>query len=266
MTTAPRPEAVLLNEICRCSQIDAALADPSHPCHAVVSAHPADITPRHTPEPWNGRLCSAPILMVSSNPSISGAEVFPDATWSDDQLVDFFDERFTEGLDRPAWIAGSNRTLQRTPNADGTPAYSEWVRFLSARNRATDILGSPARPGADYCLTEVVHCKSTGERGVEAAGAHCADRWLDRIIALSPAPVIVTFGVRARTQLQRLAATDLSAVMNGPVTLGGHDRWIVAMPHPNARGKKTGLLDRDEMDVLRGAIRDMRSTAPAGGT
>lgn len=46
----------------------------------------------------------------------------------------------------------------------------DWVRFWAAvRKQAFRLLGHLAVPGVDYAMTEVVHCKSAGERGVADA-------------------------------------------------------------------------------------------------
>lgn len=72
-----------LLEVARCPILEQCLeaAQPSHPCAGVVLTQWSDVSPteriatwraRHQlPEPWRGRINVAPILFVSSNPSIS---------------------------------------------------------------------------------------------------------------------------------------------------------------------------------------------------
>ena len=49
------------------------------------------------PEPWSGNLEHAPILFLSSNPSISTAELYPRWEWPDEEIADFFGRRFGGG-------------------------------------------------------------------------------------------------------------------------------------------------------------------------
>ncbi len=52
-------------------------------------------------------------------------------------------------------------------------------------------------PGEDYALTEVVRCKSIGERGFTEARDHCSARYLLRTLQISPASVVVILGEQA---------------------------------------------------------------------
>ena len=49
------------------------------------------------PEPWSGDLEGAPILFLSSNPSISTAELYPRWKWPDEEIAGFFGRRFSGG-------------------------------------------------------------------------------------------------------------------------------------------------------------------------
>ena len=46
------------------------------------------------PEPWSGDILNAPILIISSNPSYSSEELYPDLTWPNEMILDFFQNRF----------------------------------------------------------------------------------------------------------------------------------------------------------------------------
>jgi hypothetical protein len=67
------------------------------PCQKVVETQKPDPAVFQVPEPWAGHLHLAPILLVSSSPSISAEEPYP--TWGApaDNRVQFFDERFGDG-------------------------------------------------------------------------------------------------------------------------------------------------------------------------
>ncbi len=108
--------------------------------------------------------------------------------------------------------AGSTPTSCPSPTSSTTPptdrrnlrACDEVLGFV-IRARAVELLGPGAEPFRDYAMTEVVHCKSKNEVGVKKAAATCADRYLDRVVALSPAEVVVIVGSHAHDRL----ATDL---------------------------------------------------------
>lgn len=146
-------DPVLLS-VARCIHLASCLAgEDTHPCAVIVSsqrdyatlAHP---TSHQLPEPWVGHLDVAPILFLSSNPSIDPDEDFPTYGWTDDQVTDFSTNGFESGAIRDA-------THHR--RSDGSFGRSHY--WSEIKNRASEILGRPAVPGRDYALTEVVHCK-----------------------------------------------------------------------------------------------------------
>jgi hypothetical protein len=176
-------------------------------------------------------------------------------SWSDDEIVEFFHGRFDPRPDGPFIQAGT-----RTKMAAGTAAYSGGVAFLeAARQRARDLLQRPPVPGVDYCLTEVVHCKSKTEAVAKPAATPCAEKWLGYILRLSGARVIVCFGGLAATALGGLPDTGLGEVKPGTVesaTIGGRERRVVFLPHPNAFTKRTfEILADGELEWLRASLR-----------
>lgn len=237
-TLAPRGagEAHLALSVARCPQVPLARADSTHPCSTIVSLQPADPSIWQVPEPWAGNLTEGRVIFISSNPSINEDEDYPRGDWPDEKIADFVTNRFSHG-----WVH-SNRVLLR----DGT-YYPHQVRFwLSIRQRATELLGRDADPAADYAMTEVVHCKSRDEIGVSRASALCVSLHLDRIIAASPAPLVVVVGHKSRDRL--IPLWDLPAQFGArtPVgsheranlitrELGGHNRVVAYLPHPNNR-------------------------------
>jgi len=85
-------ERSLLLEIARCPLIC------QGPCSLVASAqHEWPLESWQVPEPWTGHL-DAPIIFISSNPSISEPaggieELYPRTSWTDDELVSYFSGR-----------------------------------------------------------------------------------------------------------------------------------------------------------------------------
>ena len=229
----------LLLRITRCPNLAAARKDALHPCSTIVSLQSGD--EYHVPEPWCGHIDTAPILFVSSNPSISEVERFPTPSWSPEDTADFFERRFDVD-------AGHI-----------TPEAYNAVRFWSSvRARAREILGRDATPGIDFALTEVVHCKSRHENGVAAAMGTCAERWLYPVLAQSEARVVVLLGKLAQEACSKIWGLDVSQSAHFGVDLGGRERAVVLLPHPNAFARKTvaGRVNEYDLRKLRGLFGD----------
>lgn len=142
---------------------------------------------------------------------------------------------------------------------DGT--YSKVSRFWSTvAKMAEDLVGSEVRPGFDYALTEVVHCKSEGEQGVKQSLPECSKRYLDRVLAASGARVLVVLGKKARkAMLDRLELAnknDQNGALVGPGNFYGRERLILFMPHPNARQERTvaKVLSKGKLEKLQAAL------------
>jgi hypothetical protein len=142
------------------------------------------------------------------------------------------------------------------------------------RHRASELLQHPADPSTDYAMTEVVHCKSKGERGVAAAAMTCVDRHMDSILQLSQADLLVVLGKSARQLL-----TDLWTL--GPtfgtqkgaqwrerdnirlVNVGGRPRVLVYLWHPtgSTAPKTFAGAYPEHLESLRSLIRgDLKPT------
>ncbi len=220
----------LLLDIARCPNV--ALGwDGIGPCATVVGVQDGIAEPDHqVPEPWSGGL-SAPILFVSSNPSIDDtpgdeAEAYPTSSDDDALLCEFFEHRF-DGAQPPV-KDGKYGRLKNGDYARATPFWS------AVRLRAAELLGREPVPGHDYALTEIVHCKSRSEAGVKQATRPCVDRYLERLLDLSEAKLLVVIGAPAQKEIRRHLA------------LRGEDRYysptescrfhVCFLPHPNAFG------------------------------
>jgi uracil-DNA glycosylase len=90
------------------------------------------------------------------------------------------------------------------------------------------------RPGVDYALTEVVHCKSRDEAGVASAVTVCAPLYLRRVIALSPARLIVVLGGHARNAVRRTFNYPDPGRISRPLRVGRRDLRFVFLAHPSA--------------------------------
>ena len=238
-------EHSLLLEISNCSELRRA-TNSSHPCHRIVNCQ-AGSEEFQLPEPWTGHLSSAPILFLSSNPSINEEEAYPTTLWNNNVVTDFFEYRFD--VNRP-WTKNGRYVLlkdRRTYNTD-------WVRFwASVRKRAEELLGRAASPGQDYAITEVVHCKSRAETGVSEALSTCSEKWLEPILENSAANIVVLLGNRARDVCCKLWEINGERTVHFNVIAGNRPRAIVIIPHPNAfKPKKiTDYANAEEIKELR---------------
>ena len=115
--------------------------------------------------------------------------------------------------------------------------YWEW-----ARARAEEVLPQPVIPGLGYALTEVVHCSSTGEQHVWSALRSCATLYLERVLAASPAQVVVLVGSVAKYAFKEQLNLDVAGHLLGPVQVAGRERLLVSVRHPNSRGGVKSFL------------------------
>jgi len=240
----------LLLEIAHCPVASGCLADPGsgHPCARIVSRQrTTDPAEHHLPEPWDGDLAHAPLLFIGSNPSIDRDELNPTWTWPDDDVLDFYTHRF-DGR-RPEWTRDARYPLLK----DGTHRRRGVSFWATVRKRAAELLEREPQPGIDYAMCGVVHCKSKAEYGVREALGECAERYLERMLAASGARVIVGLGKVAGDALRRRYSIPGDAHLHGPVMIGGRERYIAFLPHPNARMKRSfaACLTPEELSHLR---------------
>ena len=251
-------ERALLLEIARCPRIPAAIRDAEHPCHDVVEVQAGSGTRRQAPEGWAGNLRAARIVFLSSNPSLSmpvpgqspeTAEAYPTAGCTDEHIADYLGRRFDQAVvPRPFVREGGHLQL------DGQYATRPTHFWASVHGRAAEVLGPEADPSRNYVMTEVVHCKSTGEYGVASAAPECAGRYLDTIFSLTAARVVVVVGrqVHAMLKLRLRELPEPPYVLERE--LGGRPRELVFIWHPASRksGKTIGgLYGAECLDRLR---------------
>lgn len=219
----------LLGEIAHCPIAKSIRSGASldSPCHKIVCLQAGSSF--QVPEPWSGRIDSAPILFISSNPSIDREEKYPDESWEDSKAIDFFQERFTSP---DGWVI-NGRALLRTGLRSRGVSY--WGH---ARNRTGEILQRKIKPGIDFALTEVVHCKSRKEQGVPEALNFCIERYLQRVLSISAARVLIIYGKHAKDAVRRRYASLMVPQPHGLslASIGDIQRMLVFLPAPNERG------------------------------
>jgi hypothetical protein len=197
--------------IATCHNLSPAEKDSSNPCHKIVQNQISTRQGRsqHIPEPWFGNLENARVLGISSNPSINEdhdekAETFPTIKWTDSQIGDFFINRIGDKdnsfvtFKHPVhndFLTRCNDGKYRSGTKSETKSQPTW---LAVHNRMSEILGEIADPRENYCLTEIVHCKSKNAAGVKQAASKCMEMWLEQKFEISKAPVVIIFGSHAR--------------------------------------------------------------------
>jgi hypothetical protein len=240
----------LLLQITGCPVVAECRAGSRLACSRVVGVQSAiSWSDFHVPEPWNGELESARVLFVSSNPAIDSAELYPTPSWADTERIDFFRHRFSGG--KQAWT-DAFRTLLKDGRYDAAPRAGKY--WAEIHNRAIELLGPEARPGIDYALTEVVHCKSSSNHGVKEARVECATRYLEPVLQVaSSARVIVLVGKQAwEVFFDRYGCPPCFGVATN-VTIAGRGRMVVSIGAPNSSQprKLSYCLSRGELAYAR---------------
>lgn len=231
-----------LQSIYRCQNLQSARDAPAnHPCGAVAAAQLyARCDAYQVPEPWRGDLAGAPLLFVSSNPSIDPTDDSPWNIDSDAEITAYFHKGFPDTFPRIV-----------RPRV-GTSSLVRFWRTLS--HLANDLFPATVKvsPGKHFALTELVHCKSRGEAGVRKALQTCVSLHLEPILQTSRAAVICVIGAHARAHFARQKVVpDAEAPVH------------IYIDHPNARGAgRKRKPTPDERDKACRAIRDHLQRRP----
>jgi hypothetical protein len=207
------PAARLAIEINSCEEVSKALTDSSHPCHKVVDWQSKQWDPKvlqitnsrmHRPEAWTGDIENAPILFLSSNPSFDAEENYPNwnvEEWPIENVEEFATNRFTSDLERGYGASDglASTEIDRTISKEGEllhhVTYWGWARNMVAFIHGKD--PSEVSAHSDYAMSEIVHCKSVKEIGVRNARAKCKDKFLEKILQVSKAELIIVSGKHA---------------------------------------------------------------------
>jgi len=208
------------------------------PCAEVATGPGSPHHAHWVPEPWVGHLAEAPLLFVSSNPG-GGSDPStdpddPSSSSPDEVLLDSEDGAFDAG--QLPGIADGQYLVDVHGTRGKSVHYWEW-----AKRCATEVLPRVPVPGHDYALTEVVHCGSPSEDGVWKALQTCTSRYLQPVLANSPARVVVVVGAIARFAFAEYLQVEALDHLLGPLELAGRERLVAVVPHPNSRGGNVPL-------------------------
>jgi hypothetical protein len=242
----------LIVEIARCPIAMQALTDLTYKtdCREIIETQRARGLDRfQSPEPWSGHIEQARVLFISSNPSIGEGSIddgldYPRRWWADNDISLYFDERFGTTIFDGAYI---------------DPGHSYAVRYWSGtKRRAWELFQREPVYGVEYALTEIVHCKSKNEVGVASATRTCANQWLDRVLAIAAADVIVVMGAVARDTMRSRLSIPSSDKTIWPTTIADRPRYIAFLPSPSAFGKQTFLqcMPENDLQTLRTFLRE----------
>ena len=247
----------------------------------------------HMPEPWNGNLSKAEILFVSSNPSFDINETTPELARKEnkevlpkiisdpdkddpetkralDEAENFFENRFShKEYKNKTWtsiLKHASYLLEKT-----SPEKTSSIEPIEniTKDQKDKIASSIA-------LTEVVHCKSEGEKGVQEALETCYNKHTRAVIELflkSPSgksKTVVLLGNHARNAFhQALEIKSDKAIPKNQLEQSALDEFgeishntrfsFICIPHPNAQrwnSWKTGVTYNSLSDEVRQQIID----------
>ena len=187
----------LLNSIIRCDEIAKSSSDPCHACNKIVSVQRGlgGGSAYQVPEPWRGDLKRAPLLFISSNPSIDLLDDAPWSTQSTSEIADYYD-----GPEKRISKQFPHSTYRYGPKSRRPVKFWDSVHRLAVELYGTEEISS----GRHYAITEVVHCKSQREYGVSEALSRCADKFLGPLLTYSGFKFIVCLGDQAESSIDRL--------------------------------------------------------------
>jgi len=193
------------------------------------------------PEPWNGDIEHAQLLIVGNNPAINFEEYFPTSTWRKQDTENFFMNRFgsDEAYVRQKICNGrvrvSLRLVDKWTRFDGRQYWCK--TFLYARK----ILGEEVvRIGDKYALTEAAFCKTPDTNTLPHACC-CASLYLPNIFEVSKSLRYVLFlGRLAKSAMADLLCLDKESIEVGRsynyVSSNGANIELLYDNHPQGGG------------------------------
>jgi uracil-DNA glycosylase len=224
----------LFHDISRCAVIQDYFRDQAHfdaPCRTIIRSQlPANDMEHQLPEPWRGDIVGAPILFVSSNPSIGEDRNAIGASSADEVL-----NSYANAFNNPRMMVAAKYSV--TPHGiRSTRPVQYWSEALG---RAGELLERVV-PGRDYALTEVVHCKSRKNTGVKEALNTCVGLYLDRVLTLLQSCVIILYGDYAASVVaEKYRVLRGAACYEGPTMIGGRERFIIRLGAPGSNKVRT---------------------------
>ena len=186
-------------------------SNPACACHTILSVQ-SRLPFRQVPEPWNGDLDNATVLIIGSNPALDVPdsikkkqrhspvldwcefEVFPSKDnnwknwqalmpsncsrfkWCDASVLDYFENRFNKAifppLDKPFIDTAQRTTLHYFKDDKTVSPHKLKNNYWKIYNAYCKAI-DPSFVDNSYVVTDFVHCKSGEETGVNEARDQC---------------------------------------------------------------------------------------------
>ena len=212
--------------IARCSNF----VEHKNECSGILSFQDL-LGPRQLPEPWNGDLENAKYLFISSNPSYDPKETWPNTNDDDENIYSFFKNRF---------VGKEAKEIKKVAYWNAINKWVSWLESIyNGQNDIERIINNyEMNKNLIYlnkaCITEIVHCKSRNEQGVNEVCKICTEKYLDSILSKFKGRCIVVVGKTAEKFFS----------MKNKVFMNKSD--IVYCSHPSARG----ITDRKRLENI----------------
>lgn len=221
------------------------------------------------PEPWNGDIENAEIVFLGPNPGYDENEFYPDLNniyWTPDTIEDFFQNRFSEttrSVINAPYIKTNTRSykvLMKDMEYKNYTGFWSYV-YKIANGEIYQKYKRDAIIGKDYCITEIVHCKSkTISSLTPSCINNCVSKFLYRTLdAAANMKLLVVVGSQAldiiykelcktNPNIQKPTVTSYKYFNN--IDLNGRKLNIVFIPHNNCRG----VSSKDYFDKTGGLL------------
>jgi len=245
----------VFKDIIYCPNIEQYFNKKDNDCSVIIGSQPTDQKKLfQIPEPFCGEIDKAKILIIGSNPHVDmeQKELFPtyDTTkWDENSIIEYFYKRFEKNFKK-----GTHKIMK-----DGSYKNVKYLSSIKGRVKEIfDLINKEFIPGTDYCLTEIVHCRSNGEKGVGKAVVAC-EKYLKEIVKLSPASLIIIVGNTAKKSFCKQYKLEkyLDKKVSDPESIERKQRLLYIIPAPNARGinkKMEFYLNNNEKNKIKNWI------------
>jgi uracil-DNA glycosylase len=198
---------------------------------------------RQLPVPWVGDIEKAPIIFISSNPALKDNEYVALDSWTDKQVIDIHVNAFEPNKH---WTKDGNKIRKYPLTPEDYLNVPFWTYIWKTTGEILGIDVKKVIPGRSSALSEIVHCKSNNQFGVNRAKKVCMDKYLEPMLNLSSARIIVLLGAYSTEIISEYYKLNikLATKMHANEThiaereIAGRKKLIVALPHNNYHGKK----------------------------
>lgn len=226
----------LFEEIQYCENIKKYYSGEITNCYKIIECQREKEESFQLPEPWNGDIINAPILIISSNPSINKEEVYPTKEWTKEKRIDFYFNRFqSEWTKDEKYIKLKNGNYRKKSEKFWTEVKGIVEEIMEKENI---ILGK------DIALMEVVRCKSEREEGVKKAVYDCSRKFLEKTLASNNSKIIICTGKKAKDMLKKIYKIEENKIYFENIIMGNKKRDLLFVGHPgsNCKRKPSSLI------------------------